>query len=81
MGGGGHNVPFIKDRWGIRRLSVKECAGLQGFENFHFPDEVANSKRYQQIGNAVSLPVAEQLALACLRFYNSESICQKRRAA
>ena len=81
MGGGGHNVPFIKDRWGIRRLSVDECAKLQGFENFHFPEEVASSKRYQQIGNAVSLPVAEQLALACLRFYNSESLCQKKRAA
>ena len=80
MGCGGHNVPFIKDRWGIRRLSVEECASLQGFENFHFPEKVATKKRYQQIGNAVSLPVAEQLALACLRFYNSESFCQKRRA-
>ena len=33
MGIGGHNVPFVKDEWGIRRLSVKEVALLQGFED------------------------------------------------
>ncbi len=78
MGGGGHNVPFIRDRWGIRRLTVEECAMLQGFEGFVFPQEVSDNECYRQIGNAVSLPVAEQLAEACLRFYKSESRCLKR---
>ena len=78
MGGGGHNVPFICDRWGIRRLTVAECVALQGFEGFIFPPEVADKECYRQIGNAVSLPVAEQLADACLRFYKSESRCLKR---
>ena len=78
MGGGGHNVPFIRDRWGIRRLSVSECATLQGLEDFVFPPEVPANERYRQIGNAVSLPVAEQLAMACLQLYESESRCQER---
>ena len=73
MGGGGHNVPFIRDRWGIRRLSVMECATLQGFEDIVFPPEVSTSERYRQIGNAVSLPVAERLAKACLQFCRSAS--------
>lgn len=81
MGGGGHNVPFICDHWGIRRLTVAECAALQGFQNFTFPPDVPDKERYRQIGNAVSLPVAEQLAEASLRFYFSRSRREKRDAA
>lgn len=81
MGGGGHNVPFIRDEWGIRRLTVEECAGLQGFDGYAFPDNVPEKERYRQIGNAVSLPVAKQLALSCRRFFDSDSRCQERIAA
>ena len=81
MGGGGHNVPFIRDRWGIRRLSVLECATLQGFDDYVFPLGMSDSERYRQIGNAVSLPVAGKLAEACLHFYESESRCSDRIAA
>ena len=73
MGGGGHNIPFIRDKWGIRPLSVDECARLQGFDNYVFPAEVSMSNRYKQIGNAVSLPIAERLGEACLQFYQSDS--------
>ena len=76
MGGGGHNVPFIRDQWGIRRLTVDECAKLQGFEDAHFPADIPANDRYQQIGNAVSLPVAERLAEACVQFYQSDSRCE-----
>lgn len=78
MGGGGHNVPFIKDRWGIRRLSVEECASLQGFEDLVFPPEVPAYECYRQIGNAVPLPVAEHLGVACQQFLESESRCLER---
>lgn len=78
MGGGGHNVPFIKDRWGIRRLLVEECAALQGFENLFFPPEVPTHECYRQIGNAVPLPVAERIGNACLQFLESESRCLER---
>ena len=44
MGEGGHNQPVIKDRWGIRKLTPRECARLQGYDdNFQFPSELANA--------------------------------------
>lgn len=73
MGAGGHNVPFIRDKKGIRRLAVEECAALQGFYNYKFPQDVPTAERYKQIGNAVSLPVAEKLASSCMNFYFSDS--------
>jgi DNA (cytosine-5)-methyltransferase 1 len=33
MGDGGHNQPVIKDRWGIRKLTERECARLQGYKD------------------------------------------------
>lgn len=54
MGKGGGNVPHIRDRWGIRRLTVDECVRLQGFDNFVFPPKISDSQRYKQIGNATS---------------------------
>jgi DNA (cytosine-5)-methyltransferase 1 len=63
MGMGGHNVPIIKDRIGIRKLTPRECARLQGFpDSFVLPKELADSKLYKQIGNSVSVPVIEAIA-------------------
>lgn len=63
MGLGGHNVPFIHDAKGLRKLTEYECLKLQGFpETFTFPDELIRSKRYMQIGNSVSVPVVALLA-------------------
>ena len=62
MGTGGHNVPIIKDRWGIRKLTPKECSRIQGFpEDFTLPD-IADSHLYMQIGNSVSVPVIKRIA-------------------
>ncbi len=63
MGLGGHNVPFIHDAKGLRKLTEYECLKLQGFpQGFEFPDEVIRSKRYTQIGNSIAVPVATLLA-------------------
>lgn len=63
MGVGGHNVPFIKDRWGIRKLTVEECASLQGFVPRNlFPNTVRTRARYRMIGDAVTESVAYQLS-------------------
>jgi len=63
MGLGGHNVPFLFDSKGIRKLTEYECLALQGFpKNFVFPDEVSKNKRYTQIGNSVSVPISKMLA-------------------
>lgn len=63
MGLGGHNVPFIHDAKGLRKLTEYECLRLQGFpKEFDFPEEVIRSKRYTQIGNSIAVPVATLLA-------------------
>jgi DNA (cytosine-5)-methyltransferase 1 len=63
MGLGGHNVPFIMNGHGLRKLTENECLRLQGFpENFSFPEVVPRAKRYTQVGNAIAVPVAKILA-------------------
>ncbi len=63
MGTGGHNVPLILDDKGIRKLTPRECARLQGFpEDFVLPNELPDSKLYKQIGNSVTIPVVERIA-------------------
>lgn len=65
MGLGGHNVPFIFDRRGLRKLTEFECLRLQGFpEWYRFPEEVSRPKRYQQVGNSVVPLLIEQIAKA-----------------
>lgn len=68
MGEGGHNKPVIKDRWGIRNLTPRECARLQGYEDewFTIPEELSLSQIYKQIGNSVTIPLVAELASACL---------------
>lgn len=66
MGDGGHNVPFIVDSRGLRKLTEYECLKLQGFpSSYSFPDDVPRNRRYSQVGNAVPVPlgalVAEQV--------------------
>jgi len=63
MGTGGHNVPIIKDDFGIRKLTPEECLRFQGFpEEFSFPKKMANCHKYKQAGNSVSVPVIERIA-------------------
>lgn len=63
MGEGGHNVPVIRDSWGIRKLTPYECARLQGFDDdFSFPEGLSNYQRYRQIGNTVTVSLVQRLA-------------------
>ncbi|MCH9739981.1 MAG: DNA cytosine methyltransferase [Epsilonproteobacteria bacterium] len=63
MGTGGHNVPLIIDDKDIRKLTPRECARFQGYdETFSFPEKLANSSLYKQIGNSVTVPVIEAIA-------------------
>lgn len=59
MGTGGHNVPLIKDRKGIRKLTPLECARIQGFPADYKIPKLADSALYKQFGNSVSVPVIE----------------------
>ena len=62
MGSGGHNVPLIKDNYGIRKLTPKECFAFQGYpiDKFVLP-KIANSKLYMQAGNSVTTPLIERI--------------------
>lgn len=73
MGEGGHNKPVIKDEWGIRNLTPRECLRLQGFnENlFSFPESMSKTQQYRQIGNAVTVVLVENLAKKCLTKLNA----------
>lgn len=63
MGMGGHNVPIIKDEKGIRKLTPRECARLQGFpETFKLPANLSDTTLYKQIGNSVTVPVVSKIA-------------------
>ncbi len=75
MGQGGHNVPFIQDSKGIRKLTEYECLRLQGFPpDFEFPNDVPRSKRYTQIGNSVSVQIAKLLAQSVKEKITSERL-------
>lgn len=62
MGTGGHNVPLVKDKKGIRKLTPRECARIQGFPDSYKLPKIADSYLYKQIGNSVSVPVVYRIA-------------------
>lgn len=62
MGTGGHNVPLIVAKGGIRKLTPRECFNIQGFpKDFNLPD-LANTRLYKQAGNSVVVPVINRIA-------------------
>ena len=69
MGEGGHNQPVIKDRWGIRKLTPRECARLQGYDDdwFQIPEELSDTQVYKQIGNSITIPLVSLLAEELVR--------------
>ncbi len=63
MGAGGHNVPLIKDNFGIRKLTPKECFAFQGYPiGKYILPKIANSKLYMQAGNSVTTTLVERIA-------------------
>ena len=75
MGIGGHNVPFVRDSWGIRRLSVEEVALLQGFDSAEslFPD-MPSPEKYRLLGNAVCVHLAQLVGQACADILDDEAV-------
>lgn len=66
MGEGGHNQPVVVDRWGIRKMTPRECARLQGYDDrwFKIPDPALVSwyQISKQIGNSVTVPLVKGIA-------------------
>jgi DNA (cytosine-5)-methyltransferase 1 len=62
MGSGGHNVPIIKDDYGIRKLTPKECLAFQGYPmNKYILPKLSNSRLYMQAGNSVTTTLIERI--------------------
>ena len=62
MGTGGHNVPLIKDNFGIRKLTPTECFAFQGYpiKEYKLPN-ISNSRLYMQAGNSVTTNLIERI--------------------
>ncbi|MGL5068111.1 MAG: DNA (cytosine-5-)-methyltransferase [Sarcina sp.] len=75
MGTGGHNVPLIKVKDGVRKITPKEAFKLQGFpigEGYLLPEFYKNkpysdARLYKQAGNAVTVTVIELIAEEILK--------------
>lgn len=61
MGTGGHNVPIVKDNFGIRKLTPKECFLFQGYPKEYILPNIANNKLYMQAGNSVTTTLIERI--------------------
>ena len=75
MGIGGHNVPFVRDAWGIRRLSVDEVARLQGFDDGDdlFPS-IPAAEKYRMLGNSVCVGLAHLVGNMCADILGGEAV-------
>jgi DNA (cytosine-5)-methyltransferase 1 len=62
MGGGGHNVPLVRDVHGIRKLTPRECFNFQGFPSSYKLPNISDTNLYKLAGNAVSVPVVRLIA-------------------
>ena len=63
QGEGGHNVCIIKTKYGIRKMTPRECFNAQGFnKDFKLPDKMSDSRLYKQSGNSVCVPVIKRIA-------------------
>lgn len=62
MGTGGHNVPLITTKYGVRKLMPKECLNLQGFPKDYQLPEISWGQLYKQAGNSVCVSVISRIA-------------------
>ena len=61
------DVPIIKDDFGIRKLTPRECFNFQGYpKNFRLPN-LPNSKLYIQAGNSITYPLVKRIAKEILK--------------
>ena len=75
MGTGGHNVPLIKDDYGIRKITPRECFNLQGFpKNFKLPKDVPNTQLYKQAGNSVTVDIFKQFSLIIYNYLKKNEL-------
>ena len=63
MGTGGHNVPLVLTKHGIRKITPHEAFNVQGFPtDFKLPTDMVDSRLYKQAGNSVCVDVIYRIA-------------------
>lgn len=63
MGTGGHNVPLVLTKQGIRKITPHEAFNVQGFPtDFKLPTDMVDSRLYKQAGNSVCVDVIYRIA-------------------
>lgn len=63
MGTWRDRVPFIKDNYGIRKITPQECLDLMGFpKEFVFPETVLEKEQYKQSGNSVVVLLSRRIS-------------------
>jgi DNA (cytosine-5)-methyltransferase 1 len=72
MGTGGHNVPLIRDSYGVRKLTPRECFNFQGFPDTFVLADIGNAHLYKQAGNSVVMPVVKRIAQQIIATLNSQ---------
>lgn len=79
MGTGGHNVPLILTKNGIRKLTPRECFLFQGYPpKYILPENMGISQLYKQAGNSVTVPVIERIAKNIVSALNRTSKHEKK---
>ena len=57
------NAAVLRDDYGVRRLTLRECLRFQGFPaDYYFPNSITLADAYRQIGNSVSVPIIRRMA-------------------
>lgn len=63
QGEGGHNVCIVKTKYGLRKMTPRECFNTQGFpKNYKLPKKQSDARLYKQAGNSVCVPVIKRIA-------------------
>lgn len=73
MGTGGHNVPLVRTKFGIRKLTPKECFNLQGFPKGYKLPNISTAQLYKQAGNSVCVSVIQRIAKNIFKLLNGEN--------
>lgn len=72
MGTGGHNVPLVITKYGIRKLTPKECFNLQGFPAEYELPNISTAQLYKQAGNSVCVTVIKRIAENIFKILNNK---------
>jgi len=68
-----NRVPLVRDQYGLRKLTLRECLDFQGFPvQFKFPASITIDDAYRQIGNSVCIPVIKRIASNLINLFESK---------